>query len=273
MTAAYDGPSVIHFLIGKSGSTMISAELPGAKSETSRLYVYMAYTCGLIAFAGFTPTYWAPVAAGSFTGLPILHLHGLLFSAWMLFFIAQTTWVARGRIQRHRELGLLGISLATAMLFVGILASLHSIRLGIALGLEAQNRAFSIVPITIVVFFACAVAAAVANVSRPEVHKRLMLVATVSLLPPAFARLIALGAGVPFSPGHPPPLVFSLLPSFASDLVLIAAIIWDSRRQGRLHRTYLLAGACLVVLQIIRVPLGTTTAWYEITSWLLAFGG
>jgi len=252
---------------------MIAAVLPRANTNTDPLYVYMAYACALIAFAGFTPTYWAPVAMRNFTGPPILHLHGLLFSAWMLFFIVQTTFVASGRIERHRVLGLLGISLATAMLFVGVMAALHSIRLGIALGLEAQNRAFSIVPITIVVFFAFAVATAIANVSRPGVHKRLMLVATVSLLPPAFARLIALGAGVPFSPGHPPPLAFSLLPSFASDLPLIAAIVWDWRRQRRFDRTYLVAGACLVALQIIRVPLGPTTAWYEVTNWLLALSG
>jgi hypothetical protein len=147
------------------------------------------------------------------------------------------------------------------------------VRLGIALGLEGQNRAFSIVPISIVVFFACTVALAIANVSRPDVHKRLMLVATISLLPPAFARLIALAAGVPFSAGHPPPLAFSLLPSFASDLPLIAAIVWDRRRHAHVHRTYLIAGACLVALQIIRVPVGSTTAWYQVTDWLLAFGG
>jgi len=252
---------------------MAAAVLPRANSDTDPLYVYMAYACALIAFAGFTPTYWAPVATRNFTGPPILHLHGLLFSAWMVFFILQTTLVAAGRVEHHRMLGLLGISLATGMLFVGILAALHSIRLGIALGLDTQNRAFSIVPITIVVFFACVVAVAVANVSRPDVHKRLMLVATVSLLPPAIARLIALGAGVPFSPGHPPPLAFSLLPSLASDVPLIAAMVWDRRRAGRIHPTYLVAGACLVALQFIRVPLGSTTAWYEITNWLLAFGG
>jgi hypothetical protein len=159
------------------------------------------------------------------------------------------------------------------MLFVGLAAAVHSVRLGIALGLEAQNRAFSIVPISIVVFFACTVAVAIANVSRPDVHKRLMLVATISLLPPAFARLIALAAGIPFSAGHPPPLAFSLLPSFASDLPLIAAILWDWRRHAHVHRTYLIAGACLVALQIIRVPVGQTTAWYQVTDWLLAFGG
>jgi hypothetical protein len=255
------------------GINMTAAILPRANSGTDLLYVYLAYACALIAFAGFTPTYWMPLATGRFHGPSILHLHGLLFSAWMVFFIVQTKLVATGRVERHRALGLLGVSLATAMLFVGLAAALHSVRLGIALGLEAQNRAFSIVPISIVVFFACTVAAAVANVSRPDVHKRLMLVATVSLLPPAFARLIALGAGVPFSPGHPPPLAFSLVPSFASDLPLIAAIVWDWRRYARLHRTYLIAGAFLVALQLIRVPVGSTTAWYEVTNWLLAFGG
>jgi hypothetical protein len=237
------------------------------------MYVYMAYFCALVAVAGFTPTYWAPVAAGRFEGQPILHLHGLVFSAWMLFFILQTTLIARGRAQRHRAFGLLGVSLATAMLFVGIMASLHSVRLGAALGLEAQNRAFSIVPISIVVFFACTVAVAVANVSRPEMHKRLMLVATVSLLAPAFARLIALAAGLPIAPGHPPPIAFSLVPSFASDLPLMAAMFLDRRRHRRWSRTYLITGACLVALQIVRVPLATTAAWHAVTDGLLAFGG
>jgi hypothetical protein len=251
----------------------MTAAVLSRTDDADPLYVRLAYACALIAFVGFAPTYWGPLATGRFTGPPLMHLHGLLFSAWMLFFIVQTKLVAMGRVARHRTLGLLGVSLATAMLVVGLAAALHSIRLGMTLGLEAQNRAFSIVPISIVVFFACTVAAAIANVARPEVHKRLMVVATVSLLPPAFARLIALAAGVPFSPGHPPPLVFSLLPSFASDLPLIAAIVWDRRRHGRFDRTYLIAGAGLVALQIVRVPLGSTTAWHAVTAWLLAFGG
>lgn len=251
----------------------MTAAVLSRADDPDPLYFRLACACALIAFAGFAPTYWGPLATGRFTGPPLMHLHGLLFSAWMLFFVVQTKLVAIGRVAHHRTLGLLGVSLATAMLFVGFAAALHSMRLGMALGLEEQNRAFSIVPISIVVFFACIVAAAIANVARPEVHKRLMVVATVSLLPPAFARLIALAAGVPFSPGHPPPLAFSLLPSFASDLPLIAAIVWDRRRHGRFDRTYLIAGACLVALQIVRVPLGSTTAWHAVTTWLLAFGG
>ena len=93
------------------GVAMTAAVLPRASSNTDPLYVYVAYACALIAFAGFIPTYWAPVATGSFTGPPLLHLHGLLFSAWMVFFIVQTRLVDTGRVERHRVLGLLGISL------------------------------------------------------------------------------------------------------------------------------------------------------------------
>ena len=245
--------------------------LPTTHVEARWFYVLMAYACALIAFVGFAPTYWLPVASGSFTGSPVIHLHGLLFSAWTLFFIAQTTLAATRHIDRHRALGLFGVALATAMLFAGIVAQIHSIRIGAAAGLELENRTFSIVPITIIVFFACAVGAGIANVRRPDVHKRLMLVATISLLPPAIARLVALAAGLPIGPGHPPPIVFSLVPSFASDLLLVPALLHDWRMRGRPHRVYLIAGAALLALQVIRVPLGSTPAWHAVTDWLLAF--
>ena len=44
---------------------------------------------------------------------------GLLFSAWPMYFLAMTVLAARGRITRHRAWGLLGISLATAMVLIG----------------------------------------------------------------------------------------------------------------------------------------------------------
>ena len=40
--------------------------------------IWMAGLCMIVAFAGFTPSYWAPVATGSFSGPPIFHIHGLL---------------------------------------------------------------------------------------------------------------------------------------------------------------------------------------------------
>jgi hypothetical protein len=249
---------------------MTASQPAAVPADRDGFYVLMAYTCAAIAFAGFTPTYWAPLAAGSASTPALIHLHGLLFSAWTIFFIVQATLVSRGRIERHRALGLLGIALATAMFFVGIAAQIHSIRIGIEAGLEDHNRAFSIVPVTIILTFAVLVAAAIANIARPDIHRRLMLVATVSILPPAFARLIALAIGVPIAPGHPPPLVFSLAPNIASDMLIVIAMIHDWRTRGAPHRAYVIAGACVLAIQLVRVPLGPSDAWRTVTDMLLA---
>jgi hypothetical protein len=244
-------------------------------AESRRFYVWMAGACAVVAFAGFTPTYWAPVVTGSFVGGRMLHVHGLLFFAWMLLFMVQAKLAADGRFEHHRTLGLVGISLATAMLFAGLIVSIKSLDEGIARGFEQQARAFSIVPITIVLCFAATVAGAIANTRRRDVHMRLMLVASITLLPPAVARIFFFLLSPPAAPrpglGEPPPVVFSLVPSLVADLLLLVAIANDLRTRGRPHRTYVVSGLLLLVVQIARVPFSGSAAWHAITDWLLTF--
>src|SRR5437016_13264714 len=62
-------------------------------------------------FLGFARSYYL---AGVFKApLPnlIVHIHGAVFSSWILLLIAQTSLVAAGRIDLHRRLGLLGLRL------------------------------------------------------------------------------------------------------------------------------------------------------------------
>ncbi len=56
------------------------------RSSERHFYLWMAGVFVLIAFGGFTPTYWAPVARSNFHGPPILHIHGALLSSWTLFY-------------------------------------------------------------------------------------------------------------------------------------------------------------------------------------------
>ena len=126
------------------------------------------------------------MATRSFDGPPILHLHGLLSSAWFVLFIVQAKLAAAGRFDRHRALGLIGISLATAVVFTGLMVAVNGLEHRVAAGFEAQGRAFSIVPLSIVGCFAALIAAAIANVRRPEAHMRFMLAATIAhCLPPS----------------------------------------------------------------------------------------
>src|SRR6059036_521266 len=86
-----------------------------AQSQTGYFYFYMALSCMAVAFLGFAPTYWLPMATRSLPSMPVIHLHGVLFFAWTLYFAFQTWLAASGRIARHRTMGMIGVSLATAM--------------------------------------------------------------------------------------------------------------------------------------------------------------
>lgn len=250
--------------------------IPSALGEARQFYVRMAYACAAVAFVGFTPTYWAPVATRAFSGPPILHLHGLLFSAWTVLFIVQARLAASGNLRRHRALGLAGVSLATAMLFAGFAVAIASMRTGLAAG-STHARDFSIVPLTIVGSFAALVAAALVYARRSDVHMRLMLVATITILPPAVARLLRLTLARPGDAaglmGNPPPVPLSLVPNGLADLLLVVAMVHDWRTNGRVHRAYIVAGACVVLVQIARVPFSTTDVWRSIADWLMAFTG
>ena len=76
---------------------MATIVVPVQRRAVSKFYVMMAVIFVAIAFGGFFATYWLQLARGTFTGSPMLHLHGLLFSLWTLFFLSQAMLMANGR--------------------------------------------------------------------------------------------------------------------------------------------------------------------------------
>ncbi|TLY81877.1 MAG: hypothetical protein E6K42_06565, partial [Gammaproteobacteria bacterium] len=146
----------------------------GLRSSERHFYLWMAGVFVLMAFGGFTPTYWAPVASGTFHGPPVLHIHGALLFSWTLFYFMQTAWIASGHTPTHRAWGLAGIALFSVMMCSILVAQITVMRLGDARGYGDAARRFAAValcalPVSIGFF-----SLAIANVRRPETHKRLM---------------------------------------------------------------------------------------------------
>ncbi len=250
---------------------MLASASAAVPAVAARFYFLMAIVCATVAILGFTPTYWAPLATGTLAEAPIVHLHGLMFTAWTLFFVVQTGLVASGRTTYHRELGLLGISLATAMLFVGLAAAIHSVEAHIAAGFGDRARGFLIIPVSTILFFATAVAVAVSNRSRPEIHKRCMLLACIAILMAAVARIVRfLLFGTEFPPG-PPPIERSVIPAFGTDLLIVAAMIRDWRTRGAPHPVYWIGGGLWLAIQLGRIPFSKTPQWHAVADWLLGF--
>lgn len=240
-----------------------------------RFYVRMAAVFVAVAVIGFAPTYWIPLARRTLDVSPITYLHAVFFYGWTLLFLWQTRLAASGRLARHRELGLLGVAMATGMLFVGLGLAINSLKRAEAAGFGASARAFSIVSVTGITLFAVLVAIAIRNVKKPEVHKRLMLVATASILQAAVGRWFLLFLAPPRPPGligpmPPPPVAVSVLPGLLVDLLIVAGMIHDRRTRGHVHRVYWIAGAAVLAVQVLRVPISSTSAWTQVTTWLLA---
>ena len=256
-------------------ANVVVAERP-ARGLTRWFYVGIAGLCALVAFGGFAPTYWLQLVPGTFIGSPLLHLHAVLFSLWTLYLVAQTTVAARGQIGRHRAWGLAGISLATAMVLVGAAAANNALAGRLAAGLGDAARAIHIVPISLIFLFAVLVCAAIATVTRPEIHKRLMLLATVAVMPPAIARIFY-AWNVDVAPGARPGLgplrtVESVAASgYVADVLILAAIAHDLLTRRRPHPAYIIGGAFIFAVQVLRVPVSTTQWWYSVADFLARF--
>jgi len=255
-------------------TTVASAAPIPIAARGRRFYVRMATTCLAVAVIGFAPTYWVPMVRGTLDVPPLTHLHALFFYGWLLLFLRQTVLAASGRLTRHRELGIAGVALASGMCFVGLDQAIGSLKRLEAAGAGDPARAFSIVSFSAIALFAALFAAAIVNVKKPEVHKRLILVATVSMLQAGIGRwfLLFLAPRTAGLSGPPtvPPVFVSVLPGLVTDLLIVAAMVHDRRTRSRVHPAYWYGGAIVLAVQVLRVPLSTTSAWMRVTHWLLA---
>ncbi|UTP37871.1 hypothetical protein M9M90_11530 [Phenylobacterium sp. LH3H17] len=251
---------------------MVATTMGAERAETRWFYVGMAAVFAVIAFGGFIPTYWSKLATGTFGGAPILHIHGLIFFTWTLFYLVQTSLVALGRTYDHRNWGLAGIALATGMCFTVVLAAINSIKVAETIGMGDQARQFSIVSLTGIVLFAGLFGTAIANNTRADVHKRLMLLSMIPLMEAASARVFMVLLAPPGAVG-PPPVQVTIPPSIFVDLLIVVAMVYDWRTRGRPHPVYLWGGGAIVLHQIGAIALAGTPGWMAVATWVESLTG
>jgi hypothetical protein len=256
----------------------VAIEIEPVREKVRLFYIWMAAACAVVSFGGFAPTYWLQLPAGTFVGSPLVHIHGVLFSSWTLLLLSQTLLVANGRLRNHRAWGLAGISLATAMVFMGLAAAIQTLTAGLRAGYGDHSRAFLILPVSGMVLFAGFFIAAIANIQRPEAHKRLMLLATITLLQAAMARIffvLITGGGPGLRPGlgPPPPLDIGLVPSLITELLIVAGLVYDWRTRGRPHPVWLIGAAITTAVILLRGPLSGTQGWLAFADSLARITG
>jgi hypothetical protein len=227
------------------------------------LYLGAAVVLALLILPAFTRTYWAPMARGELAVHPAVHVHAVLFFLWIALLFTQALLQVRGRINAHRALGLAGIALAALMVFSGILATIAGLQTGLVGPRPQIARLSAGLSFGGMLLFSSFVIASIANLRRPEWHRRLMLIATIGILQSAIARWIMLIPAISL-----PQRV--LLGAVIVDLLLVGIALLDARTQKRLHPAWPIGLAAMVFVQWARVAMQPTEPWLAFTAWLAA---
>ena len=216
-------------------------------------FVIMASAVIATAFAGFAPTFYLRSSFPQDRPLSLLlHVHGIVFSAWVTVFLVQTILIARGSRRLHQRLGWVAIGIAAAMIILVVVAMMEQLRR--VDGFPPPPLALALSAFDIIVF-AILVGAAILYRKQPDWHKRFMLSATILLLGAPMFRVVIHYVGITdmSKVGIVSTLLVDafFLPCFAYDLVI----------RRRIHPAYFVALALIVLDQVAQVKVVTWEPW------------
>lgn len=229
----------------------------------------MAIVMLAVSVAGFMPAIAHPATRRAPLSL-LAAAHGIVFFAWLLLFLAQSLLAATGRVRWHRRLGLTSVVLLALIVPLSFETTAAMVRRGFDLsgdqhagyppprGLDVYTA--SIFNFGFLLVFAIVAIAAICYRRRPEIHKRLMLFANITLMGPPITHLI----------GHLGPLALTPLKVLIPfSMFLLAGVARDYVVAKRIHPlTAGLAIALFLSLPIQGAVIGPSAWWHRFAAWL-----
>ena len=213
-------------------------------------YLAMALAAETVIFLGFSRTYYLKFHYPTSPSLSLLvHIHALVFTSWMIYFIVQTMLIAVRRPALHRSLGVVGAVLGTAVIGMGLLVAVIGMRLGHGNLTQSPSVIFLAALIDIGSFALFFILGYLRRRDR-EAHQRLMLLAVIiGLTGAGLGRLTALGVTIPAI-------------SVINFTLLFAGPIYDLVTRRRIHSVYRWAiPYALATFTPLRFLLGATSWW------------
>lgn len=242
--------------------------LRAARSEdrAPRSWLYSGWALAGLAAAivGFSSTFFLPSLRGEFRAPPVVYIHGAFAFGWLVLLVAQTQLVRIRRVQWHRRLGVVGASCAAGLVLTGVPVGLWATRRDLDAGLGDVARGQYVNILIELAVFGGLVLAGVLKRHDREWHKRLLLLATISVLGPAWFRFRHLFPAVPH-----PLITFSLL----ADAVLLAVIGHELATRRRVHIAFVTVAPAMVAIHLAELFLSQSPPWLALARRLLGEAG
>jgi hypothetical protein len=220
------------------GISLNSTADPRARSRTDHVFfVGIAIAISATVILAFSSALMKTDLSVQLASSAWVKLHMATFGTWILLFFTQTVLVASHRTDLHRRVGVAGAILAAVMIGLTAYIGFEAVRQGRAVLTMKPFEAFIFytVPHVDIILFTVLVSAALLLRGKPDLHKRLMLLATIALLDAVADRLPVIwraGRGAHF---------------VVQDMFVLAGIAYDLASRGRISRAYLWGGLLILV--------------------------
>ncbi len=215
------------------------------RATRSRLFLWAGALGIAVAVVGFAKTFFYPLLTGTFTAHPLVYVHGVFLFGWVAFFFVQARFIHVKKLRLHKKMGWVGGGLAVGVVLSTMAIATLASRRTAATGALAQANGELLVIMIEMAMFSALIASALILRKRPETHKRLMLLALIGSLGPAWFRFRHYFPDV----GNP---IFFYSVLLADSLILIAAGS-DLIRNAKVHWVYPVVGGGMVIVHLIEV--------------------
>ena len=198
--------------------------------------------------------------------VPLVFLHGILMTAWIIAFVVQSGLIIRGNRKLHMSLGIGGTVLAGLLVVVGIATAIASVHYNpdSYKGIWGARRFLSFMLINIAGFGIMA-GIGLNYRRRSEIHRPMMLLATLFVAGPAGSFRIPAISAIVFSNIH------TIIGPWVPMLVLGAVLLLLKCAMTRSWDRYLAAGFGAVILTcVLQYYVAYSNWWFHVAGWVTA---
>lgn len=217
----------------------------------------------LITVIGFSRTYYLRFLADLPPMTTLVHLHGVVFTAWLALVILQVRFIAKHRIDLHRITGVVGIVLALMVIAVTIATVFANTVIPRIRPNGLTPPQASITGFTSTLLFTIFVGLGIAFRRRPAVHRRLMILSLVPVMGPGTSRLLTLLGYREIS--------HILIPIIVA-LFVAWCLMYDWRKYRIVHPVFAIGGAAVVISWPARMIAGRSDWYQPIANWAAEVG-
>jgi hypothetical protein len=236
----------------------VNANALNPRLADRKLFLITAIGFPLLVLIGyFRSYYFRPFFMDRPLATSLVHLHGIVMSLWVLYFVAQVVLIRTKNIKLHMTMGFAGIALAAIVVVVGMAAAVdaHLIRGNAPAGLDPH--AFFLIPTMDMLMFVILLGGAIYYRKRPTEHKSLMFLTVINFLPAAVGR-------IPVVPSE-----FMILWTFGVPMLMMLTALGRHTWKHRKFNWVFTLGVLLLLISIpVRIFFAGSATWLSFADWL-----